>query len=234
LESVLGVVLLYQFRMFERQMGSSKFLAFTCSTWFVNALLSLGFLVVYPSRGVPSGPYALIFSLLVLFYFEVPATYRFRLLGVNAGDKIMTYLLSLQLLGVQLPSSLISGLFGLLAGIAYRSELFPINRLKIPEFLVRFGRRWILPLIQNPQRRSTTINPNALRPQQQQQQQQQQLRPQNNLFPPPLQQRFGDPPSESMVTALMDMGFSQEEARAALTQTGNDAQLAAALLLEQH
>jgi len=220
LEAVLGVLFLYHFRVFERQMGSAKFAAFVMSTWVMNSMMTLLFVVLFPSRNIVSGPYGLVFSLLVQFYFEVPSTYRFRIFGISVGDKILTYLLSLQLMGTQFPSSLFAALSGIVVGLIYRSEILPIQRFIVPSSLVRLAQRYILPLVQQPRRRAP-LNLNMLNPQQR----------------APIQQHMPTaavPPPESAVAVLMDMGFSREEARAALSQANNDPQLAAALLLDQH
>lgn len=63
-------ILLYQFRAFERQMGSSKFAAFAVLSMLVPTTLQLGFALSLPS--VPDrfsgGPYALLFALFVQYY----------------------------------------------------------------------------------------------------------------------------------------------------------------------
>lgn len=215
LEAALGILFLYHFRIFERQMGSAKFAAFVVSTCLINNLMSLAFIVLVPTRGIASGPYGLIFSLLTQYYFEVPSTYRFRIFGFSAGDKLLAYLLSLQLLGTQFPASLVSGLSGIVAGIIYRSEILFVGRLTTPAPLAHIAQRWLLPLLQQPPRRiPLNVNlPNI---------------PQHHRT----QQAIGVHPPESAVAALMDMGFSREEAQLALTQANNDPELAAALLLD--
>jgi hypothetical protein len=68
-ECVSAVILLYTFRNFERQMGSSKFVSFVAIVSFFAATIQLGLLVSLPFiQRVSPGPYALIFALFVLYY----------------------------------------------------------------------------------------------------------------------------------------------------------------------
>jgi hypothetical protein len=64
-----SALLLYQFRTFERQMGTSKFSAFVIFVCLIASTVQLGFIVSLPPlQRVAAGPYALIFALFVLFY----------------------------------------------------------------------------------------------------------------------------------------------------------------------
>jgi len=126
-------------------------------------------------------------------------------------------LLSLQLIGIQFPASLLASLSGIIAGMVYKSDTIPITRFKLPATLIRIAQRWLLPILQQPPRH-TPLNVNLLNLQQQAG-----VQPQRTELPP-----------ESAVAVLMDMGFSREEAYGALTHTNNDPQLAAALLLDRH
>ncbi len=81
-QAIVGLILLYSCRQFERQMGSRKFgafLAFSCAT---SLLALLALIVVAASIGynlIPSpGPFFLIYSL-VAFYYCKPS-YCMRLL----------------------------------------------------------------------------------------------------------------------------------------------------------
>jgi len=221
LEAMCGVYLLYHFRLFERQMGSSKFAAFIASTWGISVLITIALLVVFNPKGhTTAGPYPLIFALLVQYYFEVPATYRFRFLGINGSDKIVIYIAVLQLLGSRWgfnPISFFLSLSGIVAGLAYRSDSLPLKRLTIPQFITRFSSKYILPILQQPRTQpvNRNVNINA---------------PRRTPQPPP--RTAAAAPTETDVTALMDLGFSREAAMGALRNANNDTQLAAALLLD--
>jgi len=213
-EGATSVLLLYYFRIFERQMGSAKFAVFTFTTWMTYAMLFLIWIVVLPQRAsssTSSGPYGLIFALLVQYFFEVPATYHFRVFGVKASDKLLIYLLSIQLLFSNTPTSLVSGVAGIGAGLIYRSDIFPFKKITLPSFLTQTLTRWVLPLLQTSQPyRPSRALPRATTPQQ---------RPQA---------------SEATIGMLMDMGFSREGVQAALVQANHDPEMAAALLLDSN
>lgn len=71
-QAVVGLILLYTCRQFERQMGSRKFGAFLVFSLVASLLSLLGVIVVAASLGVnlvpSSGPYFLIFALVALYY----------------------------------------------------------------------------------------------------------------------------------------------------------------------
>jgi len=199
-------------------MGPAKFAAFATTTWGTSALVTLAGLVFYNTKNnnPASGPYALIFALLVQYYYEVPATFRFRLLGLNGSNKIMIYLIALQMIGSRFPGSIILGLSGLIAGLAYRSEALPLKRFTIPQPLIKIATKYLLPIIQQPRRPiqpRRNVNINAPRA-------------------PPAVPAAVAPPAESDVAALMDLGFPREVVVGALRNANNDTQLAAAMLLD--
>lgn len=76
-ETVVGLMLLYIFRQFERQMGTRKFGFFVFMSFVISVfnlitfeILLLGVDIIF----VPaSGPYFLIFSMLSIFYCKSPA-----------------------------------------------------------------------------------------------------------------------------------------------------------------
>lgn len=73
-QAIVGLILLYTCRQFERQMGSRKFGAFLLFSLTTSILSLLGLIVIFASVGynlVPSsGPYFLIFSLVAFYYCE--------------------------------------------------------------------------------------------------------------------------------------------------------------------
>jgi len=231
---MLGLFLLYHFRLFERQMGSAKFAVFVGTTWGLSALITLAlFLLIDPKTHTAPGPYPLIFALLVQYYFEVPATYRFHFLGLNGSNKIILYICAINLLASRFgfnPVLLILAASGFVAGLAYRSDVLPLKRLSLPQRLIRFATSYLLPVVQQPRRPPQPINRNV------------------NINGPrgggaggggaPRRTAHAGgagllpPPAESEVAALMDLGFSREAAMGALRSANNDTQLAAALLLD--
>lgn len=148
-ELLFGVVLLYYFRQFERQMGSSRFAALATFTASLHTLGLLVFHLLLPSS-LPrpaSGPYALVFACLVRFAFETPALYVFQLVGsLSLTDKTFPYLLALQLVLSDPARSLPPILTATVAGLAARIP-FIAHRLDTPKVLVNFSSSTLLPLL---------------------------------------------------------------------------------------
>mmetsp|Transcript_23046 Transcript_23046/g.92245 ORF Transcript_23046/g.92245 Transcript_23046/m.92245 type:complete len:164 (-) Transcript_23046:88-579(-) len=97
LEVICAVFLLFVFRQLERQLSSRKFGAYIAIGQAATASLqySLARATGYQSQ---SGPYGIIFSLLVLFYFEVPVLSKFPIFEYDVvSDKFFIYMAALQL-----------------------------------------------------------------------------------------------------------------------------------------
>lgn len=79
--------LLYQFRIFERRMGSAKFAALTL---LVTACCFCGQLLASwyrPGIALESGPFGLVFSLFAPYILEVPALLNLPFLGITLSEK---------------------------------------------------------------------------------------------------------------------------------------------------
>jgi hypothetical protein len=168
-ELLFGLLLLYHFRLFERQMGVVKFGSFAFVSVVASTLAQVALYVVSPSSTLSSGPYSFIFSCLVLFFTSIPSTYRFQLCGVSATDKLFTYILAVQLLLSNPPNSIFSGLCGILGGLAYKSDLLGLSRWKLPRPFTAFCSRFVRPLLESPPRPTShrptvPIVPNARPP----------------------------------------------------------------------
>ena len=136
-ELVLGSVLLYTWRMFERQFGARKFGAcvvflHVMATVVQVAALAVGRSVSPSQWAFSSGPYALLFGLLSVFFFDIPQSAPFTLFGLPLSDKLFLYVLSLQVCLAHLPGSAYTALIGLVLGALYRIEALPFHRLRIP------------------------------------------------------------------------------------------------------
>ena len=105
--AIFGAFAFYSMRQVERQMGTSKFVGFAAFVTVLAALLQMQILYLFPSSfataglgaanggGFSSGPYALAFSLVLLFRQWVPRRRRVvstKVLGVPITEKVMTYL----------------------------------------------------------------------------------------------------------------------------------------------
>jgi len=226
-ETVIGLTLLYNFRIFERQMGSLKFAAFTLATSGIAVLVNLATLVLLSHQEIVSGPYPLIFSALVLYYFEVPPATRFRFCGISASDKLLTYLFAVQLLFSHSLGSICAGFTGIVAGMAYRLDAVPFKKLAFPMSVGKWFSKWILPWIQSPPkptipRVGAVQTPNSVA----------------GIFnnggtAPANVQPVAQPPDEAVVTQLMDMGFPREEVVRALLRANNNVLVATNVLLDR-
>lgn len=93
----------YVCRQIERQMGSSKFLGYCVTVSVVASLTQLQLLYLFPTTfaadSLSSGPYALAFGLMMLYWRWVPLKRRMArttFLGIKISEKFMTYLFCLQ------------------------------------------------------------------------------------------------------------------------------------------
>ncbi|GER52547.1 ubiquitin-associated domain-containing protein [Striga asiatica] len=219
-ELVFGVYLLYYFRVFERQIGSNKHTVFILFSVIVSLLLEFvaQWLLKDPSLSIlTSGPYGLIFSSFVPFYFDIPVSTRFRVFSLNFSDKTFIYLAGLQLFLSSWKRSMLPGICGILAGSLYRLNVFRVRKIKFPEFIASFFSRLYFPSIGSPSpttRSSRNVVGSA----------------------PPYAGRHMEtnyPEStEDSIAILVSMGFDQNSARQALVQARNDINAATNILLE--
>ena len=116
--------------------------------FFISLLGQLALLVLFPAT-LPQlghvGPYAQICACFVLFFYDVPVTYRFRLFGLVFSDKAFTYLIGLQFVFAHFPASLATGATGFLAGLMYRSPAFSLRHREIHPLLASFGYGLLVP-----------------------------------------------------------------------------------------
>ena len=147
-ETILGAMLLYTFRVIERQLGSRKFGAFivlvmTVSTWFHVGLLVVVKGGMFPTHNtvdeaiMAPGPFATIYALLAFFHAVIPKKMpcMFSLLGLHFSDKSMAYLLAFQLLGCEGWRSILPSVVGYTLGKVYLAEVVPLHKLRLPRFL---------------------------------------------------------------------------------------------------
>ena len=88
-ELACGTLLLYYFRLFERQRGSAKHGACTASVLAISYALQTAVTAI-THTALPAGPYGLIFANFVPFIFDVPPAQRFTLFGLPMTDKAST------------------------------------------------------------------------------------------------------------------------------------------------
>jgi len=250
-EVLFGFLLIYYFRLFERQMGSSKFGGYTAVVVSMSTLLQIAAYVIFPTAKFTPGPYSWIFACFVLFWTEIPATYRFRLVGISATDKLFTYILGLQLLFSNSPSSVISGVCGILSGLIYRSESLGLHKFRLPKFINHFLKRFILPLIEssrpsgqrptpisiaNPVNRAPAVPPAFVNPNfgAQAQGYAEQLLPTNLMASGFLSPPVRAAPTAESIEMLISMGFPRQAVLDALARCNNNVEMATHVLLDQN
>ncbi|CAL4960858.1 unnamed protein product [Urochloa decumbens] len=216
-ELIFGAALLYYFRVFERQIGSNKYTVFIVFSTLVSVLLqilALGYLKDPSINPLMSGPYGLIFASYVPFFFDIPISMKFRILGLSLSDKSFVYLAGLQLLFSSGRRSIVPGVSGILTGLFYRLNTFGIRRVKFPEFATLLFSRLSWPFSSNPyQGLPTTENDGSI--------------PSHQGAHTATQD-----PTESSIAALVSMGFDRSSAIQALALTDYDVNLASNILLE--
>lgn len=226
-ELLFGVILLYYFRQFERQLGSSRYAARAVVTGILHTAALCAAQALVPDARLASGPYALIFANLAHFFFETPPVYVFELFGAIAlSDKFFPYLTALQL-AVSAPGrSSFPVLSAIAAGLAIRAPAVA-DLVVCPKPVVDLASSTVLPLL------GTAPTPRAYP-------RRRSARPENGQnasaaageeAPPP--NALGDGVSREHVATLQAMGFSREHAVAALQRCGDDVQLATERLLSE-
>jgi len=217
-ETLCGIALLYNFRIFERQMGSKKYGAYVLLSLFISTLLEL-FIQYYFSVPTVSycGPYFLIFSQLVMYYYDVPSLAP---ISFFANDKMFTYLFAIQLIFSQYPNSGYLAFCGIVAGLLYRIEFLGLEKLEIPDFIAELCKKYILPLL-------NSISPKSTQSRNQQNTNNNQytniLESVRNYYDSP---QPGRQPSVSNIETLINMGFDRETAVQALTRSNDELQIA--------
>ncbi|XP_041028103.1 rhomboid-like protein 20 [Juglans microcarpa x Juglans regia] len=224
-ELMFGLYLLYYFRVFERQIGSNKysvFILFSVIDSLLFEILALALLKDPAVNLVTSGPYGLIFASFVPFFFDIPVSTWFRVVGVRFSDKSFIYLAGLQLLLSSWKRSILPGLCGILAGSLYRLNVFYIRKAKFPEFVTSLLTRISWPTMG----RSPSAAPRNIVGNMPSYAGRQVERNYPSSMP-----SATEPPEDSIST-LVSMGFDRSSARQALVQARNDVNVATNILLE--
>lgn len=233
-ELLFGVALLYYFRIFERQAGSTKFGSFACVVSGLSFGLQTALHYAYKWRRVlPTGPYGLIFACFVPFVFDVPPSTRFSFLGMQLSDKAFVYLAGLQLVLSSGLSSAFAALCGVIAGATYRSNMFGLRKRMLPPVIRKFF-SWTLGRFLDPQGSSPQVRLYVPRNQSFDGGYMGVPRPDGNLPQAPHSQggRRATASAEA-IQQLVGMGFEEGRASRALETTGNDVQAAISLLVER-
>lgn len=149
-EMLVGVLLLYMFRQFERQLGTSKFSLHVIVSTAIACTLQVALISFAPSLQYMSpGPYALIFALFPKYIYYVPKIHPrlFSIFGVNLSDKFLCYLFGLQLLFCDGWHSIAAAAPGFLVGSLFVGESSLLQNYSLPRSINRQFARWVLPLV---------------------------------------------------------------------------------------
>jgi len=214
---IFGLLLLYQFRILERQRGSSKYICYFISVGILSSTLETIYVIVAHALNmkavIPSGPYALIASTLFLFFRNVPVSYTMKILGINFTDKFFVYLLSFQYYLSESVNTLPSFIIGLISGILYESNVLGLKKWRFPKSIRNFFKKYISPLIVTKKPPSLSI-------------------PTQNTNVPFRAQTTAATPDRELINLLKDMGFRDEERiKQALIQANNDPTRATEILI---
>ncbi|XP_022096642.1 ubiquitin-associated domain-containing protein 2-like [Acanthaster planci] len=154
---LLGLVLMYNFRLFEKRYGSTKFASYLFANGVMTTFLELAALFVFQSfqqGNIPlhwsQGPTGVVASFFVPFFLDVPYISAPNVLGHILNGKWLVYILGLQLLSQSTQSSIAVGC-GLLSSLLYRLNFLHLRSwLRIPTPLTRLSAALLGPLLRSP------------------------------------------------------------------------------------
>jgi len=161
IDLLISILLIYNTSItLERRFGTVKYASFLVMSSVLGTAFEVIALVFGHRLGLeylPAGPYTLVFSLLYNYEKSVPSSYTYKIFGLSLSSKSLVYLLSLQLVFSQSPNSIISAACGILAGIAYRSNLLGSRAWRIPGFVQSLAAKTLGPSLTSTRlpRRST-------------------------------------------------------------------------------
>ena len=145
---VFSLGLLYNFRHFERLLGSNKFSLFL----LLAGLTGSGVLLAAQVAGLAhplTGPTLLLFALFPLYMRLVPRRVpaQFTLLGISFSDKAMVYLAGLQLAFADGAKSLLPAVVGTVLGALYLANVAGVGAARWPAALHSTAEAAFLPVL---------------------------------------------------------------------------------------
>lgn len=143
-DAILGLILLYQFRIFERRYGSRKFASYLVGTTILTSvfefLISASIFLWYQSRQsldgdlmnvkgrlLAVGPFGIILPLFVPYYSEIPQVSGTTFGGISVSAKSMNYILGLQVIASS-STNIVVGLAAIAAGVVYRRNILWLQK----------------------------------------------------------------------------------------------------------
>lgn len=88
-ELLLGSGLMYQFRTFERQMGSSKFSSYAFIVTMLSYSIRKSIEKAYGFTQMPTGPYGLLFAMTLKYILDIPSFERLQIFGIPLSNKVL-------------------------------------------------------------------------------------------------------------------------------------------------
>jgi len=250
-DAIFCLVLIYYFRIFERRLGSRKFASHLIAMAVLSGLieyLMTSLFLMFNTKAISgilsTGPYGIVLPWFVFYMSDIPSLNSTSVFGFTMSNKIMTYLLGLQ---VALGSSqnFIMAMSALVAGIIVKTNaLWVQNVLAVPKWLSKSSHMllgWIIDSSQ-PEQGAIGATLDIQRSQQMEALEQYQIQQQtrmnarrlpNQAFRQRIPQRpaVAPEPTEANITLLGDMGFPRQQAIDALREAHNDLSTATSILL---
>lgn len=160
-QGLIGTIILYTTRQFERQLGVRKYAAFTVISYLLSLALQIAIISLCNATNITvinltSGPYFIIFSSLVLYfcklniYFLLVTGYlinhflvhipklfprRFGVGGIVLSEKSWIYFLAVQLMISNGLSSIIPSFIGIIIGFLYDRDRLSLQSFRLPRFV---------------------------------------------------------------------------------------------------
>eukprot|EP00884_Botryococcus_braunii_P010444 jgi/Botrbrau1/19400/Bobra.0338s0028.1 len=231
-ELIFGTILLWYFKLFERQLGPAKYAGFALATLLTPLIgqIVLSKLLHWPRS---SGPFSLIYANFVTFVLDVPPMQSFSVLGWRFTEKAFPYLGGIHLLLLTSGKAVPAATCGILFSIAYRWNVLGLRSYLVPTLIDSWLSKLLNPLLGG--EASTRLLPvppgieRVGRPTTSRA-----TRPQASVPVPqahsPSRSAPRAPPSEAL-SQLVSMGFDPAKAAQALQQSNNEVESALSLLL---
>ncbi|KAL7274079.1 hypothetical protein RUND412_003045 [Rhizina undulata] len=168
-ELLFASMVLYHLRIIERLFGPHKYISFLVYTYLLTSILvpvlsAVVFTLTGSLNYIPPGPTPVIFAALAQYHAVVPSVYKFQVATsifssktpsssaerseeeeeetmdvVTLTDKFYVYLLATQLALCQPPGSLFAAAVGWIVGYAWRMEMLPRSRWRLPAWAWKSG-----------------------------------------------------------------------------------------------
>ncbi|BHF60893.1 Ubiquitin-associated domain-containing protein 2 [Sparganum proliferum] len=249
---VLGCLLIYYLRIFERRYGARKYVSTIIVFGIATTVLELTLVVLLrllhlEIRYLPSGPFFLIYPFFPAYYFDIPRVPLASIFGIPLTGKTFLYLFGFQLATSSVESLLVCAC-GLLVGLAYQYNLFGLQkRFFVPKRTVEAVSNGLGPWLRSTPP-STLKRPlgATLELQYQEELDRQEQSWMEARRVTMNADGIGDgwpfggirrripvySPSEEEIQRLVEMGFRRDLSRRALQQTGGDVSEAVAVIQE--